>query len=181
MTGHRIIGVDPSLRGTGVAVEGEEPRTVAMEGTGTARLAWAYRWAWDLVRPEPVAPRPTLVLIEGYSFSSRNSRAHALGELGGVLRLAWHHVNAAHEVLVVEVPPAVVKKVATGRGNAPKAEVAAEAIRRLGYAGYDDNGADALWLRVIGEHLLGRDTAPALPQAHLDGLAKLQLPERAEP
>jgi len=42
--------------------------------------------------------------------------------------------------------PAEIKKWATGKGNAGKADMLKAAHERLNYAGNDDNEADALWL-----------------------------------
>lgn len=39
-----------------------------------------------------------------------------------------------------------IKRKATGRGNANKADVIQAAVEILGYVGNDDNEADALWL-----------------------------------
>ena len=53
-----------------------------------------------------------------------------------------------------------------------------EAVKRLGYDGYDDNEADALWLADLGARLDGFDR-PALPAGHLKALDKLRKPVAA--
>src|SRR5690606_13241105 len=91
-----------------------------------------------------------VVMIEGYAFGAGRAggttHAHALGELGGVVRVAL--VEAG--VTLVEVPPARLKKWATGRGNAPKDEVVIAAARRFDPPPHNNNEADAAWLRDLG-------------------------------
>lgn len=50
-----------------------------------------------------------------------------------------------HEIPYQGVPVGTVKKLATGKGNAPKSEMVASAFARWGLSG-DDNEADALWI-----------------------------------
>lgn len=169
-----VVGLDLSLTATGIATEaGTE--VLATKLKACARLAWLR----DAVRARcttslGLVATADLVVIEGYSFASRNSRAHAAGELGGVIRLALHEAG----VPFVEVPPSTLKKYATGHGNAGKGEVLAAAIRRLGYEGHDDNEADALWLRQMGiDHYgLTLPSAP-MPESHRVALDKVDWPE----
>lgn len=140
--------------------------TIAPAGTGMPRLNEVRRRVLER------ALDAELVLLEGYSFGSRQSHAHALGELGGVVRLALWEARYT----VVDVPPACLKKYATGRGNAKKAEVLAAAIRRLNYQGADDNEADALWMVQMGLAWQGRPEAASVPVAHREGLVKVRWP-----
>lgn len=165
-----VVGLDLSLTATGAAHPhpdgGAMSRTLkAGARRGMTRLAW--------LRDEihTITTGADLVTIEGYSFSSRASQAHALGELGGVIRLALHEAGTPH----LDVPPATLKTYATGRGNAGKVDVVVAARERLGYQGTDDNEADALWLRAIGLDLLGHPIV-ALPKTHRRALDKLTRP-----
>ena len=57
--------------------------------------------------------------------------------------MAWcFHANARLEL----INPIDLKRFATGKGVADKVEMVAAARAKLGYAGDDDNEADALWL-----------------------------------
>lgn len=133
-----MIAFDLSLTATGYAI----PDTVGLlkppELQGVERLLWIRDNVLHLSRGEK------LVIVEGYSFGSGN-RAHNMGELGGVVRVALY--EAKHAVVVI--PPSSRAKYATGKGNAPKEQVLAEAIRRLGYKGHDHNEADAMWLLAM--------------------------------
>jgi len=151
-----IVGVDLSLTATGVALAGG-PRLIRSKRKGLARLHEISGEILDIARAEP----DTLVIIEGYSFSSHAAHAHELGALGGVVRYRlWRR-----GIAFVDVAPATLKKYATGKGNAPKELVLAEAIRRLGYTGSSHDEADAIWLRAIGCALLDTPIV-TLPAAH---------------
>lgn len=132
---------------------------------GVERLAWIRESVLSL------AVLSDVVVIEGYAYARAN-QAHQIGELGGVIRLGLHD----HGIPFVEIPPSTLKKLATGRGNSGKEAVLAEAIRRLGYQGSDNNEADALWLLQVALHALDLPGAVDLPKAHLAALD----PERWE-
>jgi crossover junction endodeoxyribonuclease RuvC len=179
----RVVALDLSLTCTGWAVADDgpdQPWKVDGHACGTItlpKLRGMERLA--AIRDRIASPlrgcltdAATVVVIEGYSFGSRNSQAHALGELGGVIRLALHEQGRPF----VDLPPTVVKKLATGKGNAGKEEVLAAAIRRLDYSGHDNNEADALWLLTAAMIHYGMPGAPDLPAANLSALEKVTWP-----
>jgi crossover junction endodeoxyribonuclease RuvC len=161
----RVVALDPSLTCTGVAESRAptEPGVLTPPNglTGMGRLHWIQKQVMQL------ATGADLVVIEGYSHASRHF-AHQLGELGGVIRLTLWCMRVPY----VDVPPAGRMKIATGKGQAKKEAVLAEAIRRLGYTGSNDNEADAMWLLQLALHHYGLPGAVALPAAHLEPLAK---------
>lgn len=162
MANPSVVGLDLSLTATGYANDVGAGTLGAAGRKGCARLALLR----DLAILE--CRDADLVVLEGYAFAARNSHAHALGELGGVIRLALHE----RRVPFVDVPPASLKKYATGKGNANKGEMLAAAIRRLDYDGASDNEADALWLRAMGMDALGCPPVK-LPETHRAALAKV--------
>ncbi len=162
-----VVGLDLSLNRSGVA-DGATACTFRPRCDGMERL----RKVRDFMRL--ATDGADLVVIEGYSMGSHGAHSHALGELGGVVRLALFEAGIPH----VDVPPATLKVYATGKGNAGKGDVLAEAVRRLGYDGGDDNEADALWLRAFGLELMGAPVV-TLPEAHRRALAKVDLPAGA--
>lgn len=173
----KVVGLDLSLTATGVAsvdtaavlagiTRPHHYATLSVRQTGLERL--------HLLRQaiEDATSGADIVAIEGYSFGSKNSQAHALGELGGIVKLElW----SANQPFVV-IPPANVKRFACGKGNAKKEEVFAAAIRRLSYKGDSPDEADALWLAAMTLHHYGAPLAE-MPQAHLDGLKKIEWPD----
>jgi Holliday junction resolvasome RuvABC endonuclease subunit len=165
MTAPHVIGLDLSLRATGVALP-DRTSTIRAKGSGMERLRFIRDHVVDLTADAD------LVVIEGYAYAARQ-QAHQIGELGGVVRYAlW-----TNHIAYMDVPPSTLKKFATGNGSANKYAVLAAAVRRLGYDGTDDNEADAIWLREIGRQLLPHPAAIAMPKAQTAALERLQLPE----
>ena len=168
-----VVGLDLSLTATGVAWPDGRTSTLALTTKGVERLDAFYGWAgtsvaeWTL-HAGVIGPID-LAAIEGYSYASKN-QAHQAGELGGVIRLALHHVG----VPFIDVPPTTVKLYATGKGNAHKDEVLAAAIRAGCHGSVTTTDrADAWWLRAIGLHLHGEPVVPET--AYRDkALAKLR-------
>lgn len=134
-----IVGLDLSLTATGICTA-SRCETVTVKSTGMRRL---------LDIREQLVDRgicaADLVVLEGYSFGSRQSHAHALGELGGHIRLCLYSA----EIPYVDVAPALLKKFATGKGNANKDQMVATAAR-AGCPADDNNAVDAWWLRQLG-------------------------------
>lgn len=117
-----------------------------------------------------------LVVIEGYSFGSKGRSVFDVAELGGCVRFLLHRLG----IPWVDVPPSTLKKYATGKGNSPKDAMIAAAIRRFGFAGCDNNEADAYLLWCMARHEYGRPIAdvPQLQAAAIDAVAWPQLERR---
>src|SRR5687768_2777420 len=130
-----VVGLDLSLTSTGVARADGSTFTVRSKLRGMPRI----HEIWTQLAQQALGST-FLTVIEGYSMGTarQNSHAHALGELGGVIRYQLWHVN----FLWVDVPPAILKRFATGKGNASKEEVLVAAVRRLGYEGSSNDEAD---------------------------------------
>lgn len=133
MSGH--LGLDLSLTGTGVALE-SGTFTIRPKCFGAERLAFIEDRIAEVVSDNGI----TLVAMEGYAFG-RPNQAHQVGELGGVVRLKLWRMG----VPFVVIPPASLKKYATGKGNANKDAMLEAAIRRFGFEGHGNDEADA-WL-----------------------------------
>jgi crossover junction endodeoxyribonuclease RuvC len=164
-----VIGLDLSLSSTGVAsslgwVDRIKPKT-----TGLTRMREIVAAIHMFTSTSAIG----LVVVEGPSFGSVTGSQH---ERGG---LWWMVVEAIDRrgIPWMQVPPAVLKKYATGRGNAPKDEVLAAAIRRFPESAIRGNDeADALWLAAIGAQLSGEPMC-SMPAVNCAGLTKLKLPE----
>jgi len=127
-----VVGLDLSLTSTGICANGEA-ETISTVLKGIPRLSWISKVICD--RLEEVTD--PLVCIEGYSFGSRNSQAHSIGELGGVVRLSLWERN----IPWVDIPPTCRAKFATGKGNAAKNEVVSSISARTGIV-WSGKGAD---------------------------------------
>lgn len=166
-----FVGLDLSLTSTGVAVLRNgtatvrritsTPRKNATTDDTAARLDTLVA---AIIGAIP-ASDATLVAVEGPSFGSTGGAQHERGGLWWLTR----HALRVEGLDVVVVPPTVVKKYATGKGNAPKDQVLAAVVRR--YPDVDVTGndeADALVLAAIRARNAGYPFETSLPQAQAD-------------
>lgn len=165
-----VVGLDLSLSCTGVADDTGTTHTVIVAPVrcgGDDLIARCIRIRLQIIDLTPA--RLDLVVIE--DLVARSQAAAALGVLHGTIRV-W--LRAA-QVPVLLVPPATLKKYATGKGNANKDLVRDAARDRLGLpAGVTSDEADAAWLRQIGLALAGDPAAVAVPKSHQAALDKLR-------
>jgi Holliday junction resolvasome RuvABC endonuclease subunit len=161
------IGADLSLTSTGYSGFGESG-AIASKNKGVERLDEISSALLELAARSPEDP---IFIIEGYSFSSRNSQAHSIGELGGVVRYRLWKAGFPF----IDIPPTCRAKFATGRGNASKNEVMSSVSARTGIV-FSGKGADDIcdaWiLEEIGLYLLGNSRFD-WPASHVEALAKL--------
>lgn len=162
-----IIAFDLSLRGTGVARADGGTHRISPKGAGAARLAELR----DAVLGCATMPWADLIVLEGLALRANGGGHAELAGLHALIKVAlWER-----EQTFVEVPPATLKKAATGRGNAPKPDLRAELIKRGGIDLADDNECDAWWLRYAALHHYGH--APFdVPQTHRDAIEKIDWP-----
>lgn len=155
------MGLDLSLTGTGVVILDRagspvHAETISCKFQGMERLAFIRGSVASLLSRHS----PLLTCVEGYSFSSRQSHAHALGELGGVIRLLLHRNGFIYH----DIPPSTLKKFVTGKGNAMKDEVMMNVYKRWGFEAKDNNQADAYGLARISLALEDEDDKLIAPQ-----------------
>lgn len=148
-----ILAIDQSLTSSGICLlreGGHESLSLTPENiTGVPRLQWIvtkFRALLDTYTPN-------VIVMEGYSFGSNQSRSHALGELGGVLRLTVNAFNRDFPTTLYVVPPTSLKKFTTGKGNSKKQEVLLNIYKRWGIEFSDDNQADAFALAMFASQL----------------------------
>ena len=160
------VGLDLSLTSTGYSC-GDVQRVISKRAKGPQRL---YEISQEIAGLLVELDNP-VVIIEGYSFASRNSQAHAIGELGGVVRMTLWNLRSPY----VDVPPTCRAKFATGKGNAGKGEVLSAVSARTGIvwsgSGADDM-CDAWLLEECGRVMLGCSRFQ-WPQSHLVALDKV--------
>jgi Holliday junction resolvasome RuvABC endonuclease subunit len=111
---------------------------------------------------------PGIAMFEGYSFGSKNSQAHSLGEWGSLARMLAHESGWT----VVICPPSTLKAYVAGKGNADKALMLREVYKRWKYDAANDNDCDAYALCRLAVDFLGERDALSKERAKL--LSKLE-------
>ena len=144
-----LLGLDPSLTSTGISISDDPGIAFHSYEEDVNRLIDIRNYVLGMCMEENVK----CVVMEGYSYGSR-TRAHSLGELGGVLKVAFDEAWIPYVI----VPPTSRAKFATGRGNAGKAEVISavsfKTNRSWSGKGIEDR-IDAWVLREMGLQRLG--------------------------
>lgn len=166
-----LVALDLSLTATGVAyVEVDDQvvlSTLRSDCTGVDRLCALVDGVLDLVDGEV-----GLAVIEDLVHSARGASAGPLGMLHGAVRLALHREH----IPLAFVPPASVKKYATGRGNATKPDMRMALYQRAGLDLRDDNQVDAWWLAAMAADAAGVPLVE-VPAAQRAALEKVEWPE----
>lgn len=182
----KIVGIDPSLTGTGVAAltipSTAKPRwqstTVGSKPVGPtlhARYARLRRIIQGINRGGLTgADEITLVVIEAPSFGQQRQ-----GGQHDRMGLWWEIVRRVDEsgIPIAEVPPACRAKYGAGKGNAPKDAVLLATAGRYPTAGITNNNeADAVLLAAMGARHLGAAVELALPAPNLAAMGKVLWP-----
>jgi len=162
----RVGGLDLSLTSTGLArIDGERLTTWVHKPStlrGFERLESIIETTLSYLADRDV------IAVEGLSFGAKGSAMLDLAGLRAVVTLELHRAG----LTVADVPPAVVKKYATGVGGADKFAVYAQAVKRLGGEFVGDDAADAAWLAHMAADYYGCPlvTMPAVSRAVLCSL-----------
>lgn len=174
-----VIGIDPSLTGTGIAYHNHTTtvKTKPTAGDLTSRntrlntILAALDNAVLGIKPWDFEGNTDLVVLETPALTKANAGTTMLNGL------FWRIVADLHtlEIPVTEATPTTLKKFATGKGNATKPDMRMALYQRAGIDLKDDNQVDAWWLAELGRHLLGIGTLE-LPRTHTVALEKVANP-----
>lgn len=172
----RVIGLDLSLTATGLALY-DGARATITTGPGQHIEDQHDRIAYiaDEVTERTWAGTssgPVLAVLEGPSYGSTG--AHTW-DRAGLWWLTYHHLHG-FAVPVAVVPPSTLKRYATGKGAATKADMRMALFQRTGLDVRDDNQVDAWWLRAMGLDHLGCPVVE-VPKTHRAALEKVEWPE----
>jgi crossover junction endodeoxyribonuclease RuvC len=149
-----ILAIDPSLSATAIirgdangyesVVIGSEPKGDSA-GKRIARYSGLIGRIMDWIGPA----KPDAIFIEGYSFDSVGS-GRFLAEFGGLFR---KELLALTDQLW-EIPPTMLKKFATGKGNAKKKNVCARlrTLYKVEFKTADEFDAFALFQMALMYH-----------------------------
>jgi crossover junction endodeoxyribonuclease RuvC len=152
-----IVGIDPSLTSTGIVVlrggEVELAETIKTKSNYSLihRVSVIYRAITNLVE----GLTPDLIVIEGFSYGSKGRAVFEIAYLGWRIREEIERFKEQDGIPWIEVPPAQLKKFATGKGTANKGVIMQQVYKRWGFEASDNNVADAFVLAKIGQAYLG--------------------------
>src|SRR5580700_8754775 len=146
-----IIGIDPSLRGTGFGIiqpANPHPKTLA-HGTISCPQTWERSRCLakisETLRAEIQKYRPTVCVVEGIFYAQNLQTAMIMGEARG----AALAVIAERGIEIFEIAPRKVKQAIVGHGAAQKLAVAKMVQRMLRLAELPaPDAADALALAL---------------------------------
>jgi crossover junction endodeoxyribonuclease RuvC len=175
----RVVGLDLSLTAPGITAIGDAG-DLSVRVFKTAKLTGHQRIEYlrGIVGGYTMRDTTDLVAIEGPAYNQGSMAGHH--ELAGLWWLITHQLYLDSTPYVV-IGPGVLKKYATGKGNAGKHAVVAHVNDRyrhvLGELVTDDNQADSLVLAAIAHRHLGYPLEKSLPATHLAALDKVRWPE----
>ncbi len=156
----KVVGIDASLTGTGLCtmfidretgeVKSHQTEHLKNSLVGMDRLLFIRDKVKRAIEYTGVVPdSATMITIEGYAYS-KGDRAHAKGELGGVLRLMFYENNYRWK----DINPSHVKQFATGKGNASKEDMAVDIYALWGQRFGSNDEADAYALAQVARALV---------------------------
>lgn len=185
-----VAGIDPSLRGTGIAIiEGgkishvqgwTDKKTLAKafprelyfyksknsgDDERVERINRIVEWVMQSLADNVESISDLNISIEGYAFSKRSNRVSDLHELGGALKLAFWNAGIPFRI----INPLYVKKAWTGNGFAEKAAMVKTCEEKF--------GIDLAPLREAGENIADAVLMAQLLAVELDvkrGLIQLE-------
>ena len=168
-----VAGLDLSLTSTGGAkVQGgilaEPPWTFTIRS-----IRRGYERLDSMVNRIGAAIKeidPAVIVVEGPALHATGSYVH---ESAGLWWSVTHRIWKSGRPMAV-VPPTVLKKFATGKGNSDKSAMCVAAAHRFGLAEIGPDAADALWLAAAGAQRYGQPVVsmPAAQVAVLTGIGK---------
>lgn len=154
--GFKVLGVDQSLTGTGLALACRDGR-VHLKRVDTGKLRGHERLALILGEISVRLPGTDLVVLEDLAFGARGN---SLLDLAGLQWLIRHRIWEM-DVPYVLISPYQRAEYATGRAGASKDEVLAAVIRRFPDLPVSNNDeADAVVLMAMGLHHYGHPLVP---------------------
>lgn len=161
-----VMGVDPSLTGTGAAIIGPITHVQVIHTKGHRKDTIAERRGrlnYIQLRVSQLARRfePSLVVVEAPALHSLDGDRL---DRDGLWWLLIDELFLGHYPIII-VPPARVKRFWTGHGNATKQDMEDTANTVFPAVDHvDDNGADALAMASLGRALMGEPVSPLTPE-----------------
>lgn len=176
-----VVGLDLSLTSAGVGVMNlhhkdfyttaiKPPSAIATKG-GIKRMNWLLTEVFHHARGASV-----LRVVEGPSYGNQGTgRQSGHHERAGLWWLFMYEADRIGAPVAI-VPPAALKKYATGKGNAGKDEMLLATARRFEKFDGGNDEADALWLAAMGADWSGVPLVD-MPAVNRKALEAVKWPE----
>ena len=171
-----FLGVDQSLRGTGLVVLSETGDILLQRLVQPSSLRGVERLAFirEALQEALVAYKPSCAALEGYSYGS-TGRVFELGEAGGVVKLTLWEA----EVPFLTVTPAALKKYVANKHQADKQQMLDATLLKWGVDfGKEDDLCDAYGLARI---LRGIACNDSIVRHELEVIRELTTPAEKKP
>ncbi len=157
----KVIGIDPGLASTGIAMVEGSMLSVSDYAFGTIRtsadqeLSGRLKAIYDGVKKAVEDIQPDLMVVEDvFSLTRYPKSGITLGKVTGVILLA-----ACHCMLpIMEIAVREAKQILTGSGSADKVQLETCVRMRLNHSGpiKPSHASDALALALVGLYRSGR-------------------------
>jgi Holliday junction resolvasome RuvABC endonuclease subunit len=182
----RVLGLDISLRHTGIVVLTEDGAVEYKETfhnklqkeplpkLGDYNMVVDYL-KWFVIKHFQNKNAPVIIAREDYAYSASSASETLLKELGGIIEWELSKLPILGSKMLW-VPVTLAKKFATGKGNAQKSEMMKEVFKRFGFDG-DEHASDAF--AVAGVVLEARfpGTFPDLTKPQQEAAKAFTLPQ----
>lgn len=147
----RYVGIDPSTK-TGVVILSEDGNVIKAEEITTEVEEEPQRFMDIANQLSNMLDYKDEVCIEGFSYNSRGKAISTQYGIGWITRV----LLLLNDLKYTDIPPATLKKFASGKGNIKKDELAVEIFERWGFKHKSDNVRDAYVLAQIARALDGK-------------------------
>lgn len=162
-----MLGIDPSMTATGIAVwrrptrPGAPPVTYTLTASAPSTEAPLVRWRRILAKVWPECAGRTLIAVESLP-QGRIEVSAMFIERAGLLALLQYGADARN-IPVALINPSTLKGYATGSGRAGKHLMVQRCRTDLGLDPASDNEADAAWCMAMALDHYG--LAPGRPRS----------------
>ena len=150
-----VVGLDLSLNSTGISISGGDTvKTYAIAPSFKAKQEEKIDFIVDeIIHFTFPSYAKVIFFIEGYSFTQRSASITILAELAGALKNHLRHNGINYYI----IPPTVLKKYVTGKGNAKKEQMLLGVYKTWGMEFITNDEVDAYALMQLGKDLLDVD------------------------
>lgn len=145
-----LMTIDPSLNESGICIfdeKGNLEYTCVVDNpkklSDMERLLYIKKSIIYMIKKFNI----DCVGIEDYSYGSKGQAIINLGELGGVIRLYLYE----HKIKYKTIPPTVIKKFITGKGNSKKELMLLKVYKKYGIEFENNNICDAY---ALGRYMI---------------------------